>query len=249
MIQKRIEVVVMNDKHPLARILAVEFAQVASDLQSHRRLTGPALAKHYRCGRLARIPIHLVPTRMVRAGDAVVLEDRIGLGVLLREGIANDTVVFQKLLDLHLRSLSVGRRSPCHKGSWVPGSWVPGGATIGLGMVGVRGQREPGCRDRQPNRAYYSWRSLPTCPSGVRTERNGKTSPVRLRVREPVLETVLVRVLGLWPGRKSLGLCQCPNRSFRRGDSVENRSYERLCVRHSSGIQFNGTEEGCGNVD
>ena len=79
---------------------------------------------------------------------------------LNRVGMKKATFVDQEgdehELDLHLRSLSVGRRSPCHKGSWVPGSWVPGGATIGLGMVGVRGQREPGCRDRQPNRAYYS---------------------------------------------------------------------------------------------
>jgi hypothetical protein len=38
---------------------------------------------------------------MVGAGDAVSLEDQVGLGVFIREGILGDPVVFEELSDFH----------------------------------------------------------------------------------------------------------------------------------------------------
>ena len=86
---------------PLVGMRAVVLGQVPHDLQPHGRLAGPFFAEHDRRGRLGRIAVDLVPGRMVRAGDAVFLEDRIGLRVFFGERIACDAVMFEKLLRLH----------------------------------------------------------------------------------------------------------------------------------------------------
>ena len=82
-------------------MLAVVFRQMPHDLQPQGRLARSLLAEHDRGGRLGRIAIHFVPTRMVGAEDAMILEDRIGLRIFLGEGIDADPVMVEKLLNLH----------------------------------------------------------------------------------------------------------------------------------------------------
>ena len=100
-VEERIEVVVVHDEQPPARMPLVVLLQVPGELQPHRRFARALLAEDDRRGRLRRIAIHLVPGGMIGALDAVLFEDRIGLRILLRKRIAGDAVMIEKLLDFH----------------------------------------------------------------------------------------------------------------------------------------------------
>ena len=100
-IQERIEIVVMDDITAVVGMLEVVLFQVSRHLEPHGGLASPFFTEYDRCGWILRITVHLVPGGMVGAIDTVVFEHGIGLSVLLGEGIAGNTVVFEKLLDLH----------------------------------------------------------------------------------------------------------------------------------------------------
>ncbi len=114
-IQKGIEVVVLDDEHPRERMGLIVLAQMPRDLQPQGRFAGPFLAEHDRSGRLGRIAVNLVPGRMMRAGDAEVLEDRIGLGVFLGERIGANAVVFEKLLCVHALNPGILEATSCNR--------------------------------------------------------------------------------------------------------------------------------------
>ena len=100
-IEKRIEVIVVDDEYATVWMVAVEEFQVSGDLQPHRRLARPFLTEDDRSRRLGWIAEHLVPRRVEGAADAVILEDLIGLRVFLRERIVGDAVVLEKLRCFH----------------------------------------------------------------------------------------------------------------------------------------------------
>ncbi len=100
-IEERIEVVVLDHEQPLVGVLAIVFLQVPRDLQPQRRLARPLLAKHHGRAGVGRVPVDLVPRRVINAGDAVFLEYRVGLRIFLGKGISADAVVFEEGLDLH----------------------------------------------------------------------------------------------------------------------------------------------------
>ena len=105
-VQKRIEVVVLDHERPGVGMIGVVVGQVPDDLQPQGRLARALLAEHDRRGRLGRIAVDLVPGRMIGVGDAVALEDQVGLGVFVGKGIRRDPVMFEKRLDFHDRFIT-----------------------------------------------------------------------------------------------------------------------------------------------
>ena len=100
-VQKRIEIVIVDDEQPPVRTAAIVLLQVPGDLQPDSRLAGAFLPKHDRRRRLVRIAVNLVPGGVKRALDAVLLEHQVRLRVLLSERIASHSVMFQELMNLH----------------------------------------------------------------------------------------------------------------------------------------------------
>ena len=88
----------------------IEVVQMSRDLQAHGRLAGALFTEHHRRRGFARLPEDLVPRRMVGVVDAVLLEHWIRLGILLREWISRDAVMFQELLYLHPFVISIFAR-------------------------------------------------------------------------------------------------------------------------------------------
>ena len=107
-IEKRIEIVVMNDVTAMLIQLLIVLGQVARDLEPDGRFSRTFFAENDRSGRATGVPVDLFPTGMVGAGNAVFLEDWIRLGILFGKGIATDLVVFQELLNFHDADLSRG---------------------------------------------------------------------------------------------------------------------------------------------
>ena len=106
-VQKWVEIVVLDDIHPLLGMRPIMLVEMADDLQPHGRLARPFFAEHHGGGRLGRIAVDLVPGRMKGAVDAVFLEDRIGLGVFLGERIDLDAVMCEEAVGFH------GARNRC----------------------------------------------------------------------------------------------------------------------------------------
>ena len=79
----------------------IEFFDVLLHLQTQRRLTRSFLAEHDGRRGITWISVNLVPGGMVNVGDAVLFENLVGLGILLRERIAGQAVVGEKILNLH----------------------------------------------------------------------------------------------------------------------------------------------------
>src|SRR6478752_3735800 len=68
-VEEGVEVVVMNDEQPPARMAVVVMLDVAGELQPEGRFGGPFFAEEDRSSRLRRITKHLVPRRVVGAFD------------------------------------------------------------------------------------------------------------------------------------------------------------------------------------
>ena len=81
-------------------LLVVSF-ELGDRLEPKRGLAAALFAEDDGGRGLARIAEELGPGRVVGRADAGLLEQGVGLGVLLVEGVAADSVMFQKLLDLH----------------------------------------------------------------------------------------------------------------------------------------------------
>jgi len=101
-VQKRIEIVIVNDKQAAIRTAAIVLLQVLGNLQPHRRLAGAFFAEHNRRGRLVRVAVNLVPRRMKSARNTVLFEDPVRLRILLGKRIPRDPMMFQKLLNSHV---------------------------------------------------------------------------------------------------------------------------------------------------
>ena len=100
-VDERVEVVVLHDENLVVGMIGVVVGQPPHDLQPHGRLAGALLAEDDGRGRLGRVAVDLVPGRMEHAANAGPFEHEIGLRVLVGEGIGDQSVMFQELLDLH----------------------------------------------------------------------------------------------------------------------------------------------------
>src|SRR5437868_4428620 len=89
-VEKGIEVVVLDDEQALVGMRAIKVREMPHDLQSQSRLARAFFAEHDRGSWLRRVAIDLVPARMIGAGDAVLLEHRIGLCVFFGERIRSN---------------------------------------------------------------------------------------------------------------------------------------------------------------
>jgi hypothetical protein len=97
----------------------IVIGQMLGNLQSQGRFARPFLAEHDRCRRIARIPIDLVPRRMIRVGNAMVFENRIGLRILLGKWISRNPMMLKELMDLHSALLP----QPKAPSPWGAGAW------------------------------------------------------------------------------------------------------------------------------
>ena len=94
----------MTNSRPFCGPGVVE-RDAAGDLHPHGRFAGALFAEHDRRGRVGRVAVDLVPGGMIRGVAAPLLEDGVGLRILLRKRIDGDAVVLEQLLDAH-RSLA-----------------------------------------------------------------------------------------------------------------------------------------------
>ena len=92
-IQKRIEVVVLNHKVPLAWIVLIVFADLTIHLDFQSGFARPFFTKDNRRGWQLRIAKYLVPCRMASFQTAVLKYD-VGLSVLFRKRIGDDPMMF-----------------------------------------------------------------------------------------------------------------------------------------------------------
>ena len=99
--QKRVEVVVMDDERAAPRVVLIVLTKVSRNLETNRGLSRAFFAEDDRRRRIARIAEHLVPARMVRARDAMILENKVRLRIFLREWVAGDAVMFEELRKSH----------------------------------------------------------------------------------------------------------------------------------------------------
>ena len=102
-VEKRVEVVVLDDEQPVVLRPGVVQRDAAGHLQPHGRFAGAFFAEDDRRGRVGRVAVDLVPGGVVGRVAAALLEDRIGLRVLLGKRIDGDAVVLEQLLDAHRR--------------------------------------------------------------------------------------------------------------------------------------------------
>jgi hypothetical protein len=105
-IQKRIQVVVLDNEHAFAGVLLVELREFLHQLQSKSRLTAPLFAEDNRRGRFEGATENFGPRRMVRGIEAVLSKNLIRLGILLSKRIVVDAVMAQELGNLHRVSRS-----------------------------------------------------------------------------------------------------------------------------------------------
>jgi hypothetical protein len=77
------------------------------DLQPHRRFPGSLGPEDDRRRWFGWVSVHFVPNGMVRTADTVLFEDRVRLRIFFRKGIAEDAMVFQKALYVHLARLAL----------------------------------------------------------------------------------------------------------------------------------------------
>ena len=100
-VEERVEVVVFDDEQPAVLRPGVVQRDAADHLHPHGRFAGALFAEDDRRGRVGRVAVDLVPGGMVREVAAALLENGIGLRVLLRKRIDGDAVVLEQLLDAH----------------------------------------------------------------------------------------------------------------------------------------------------
>ena len=109
-IEERVEIIVRDHEDSLLRMRPVVLGQMAGNLQADGRLSSTFFTKNDRRRGFGRIAVHFVPSRMVRAGDAMVFENRVGLGILFGKRIGADAMVFKELLNFHgLAAFSAAR--------------------------------------------------------------------------------------------------------------------------------------------
>ena len=104
-VEKGVEIIVLDDEAAPIGMSAVVGGQFVDDLQPQCGLAAPFLSKDD-CCRGFRVAVNLVPRRMVRRVQAMPLENVIGLGVFLPERVLLDAMMGEKLLNLHVRSIS-----------------------------------------------------------------------------------------------------------------------------------------------
>ena len=102
-IEKGIEIVVVHHRNFRRWILGIPAGQMSCDLQPNGGLTRALFAKHDRRRRFRGITVNLVPGRMMRTENTVVLEHRIGLGIFFAKGIPLNSVMIEKLIEIHDR--------------------------------------------------------------------------------------------------------------------------------------------------
>ena len=92
-VQKRIEVIVLNDEDAVFRMLGIVFLQLFDHLHPDGGFSCSLFAEHNRSGRVGGIGKYFIPDRVVGAVQTEFLENVIALGVFLTEGVFLDPVV------------------------------------------------------------------------------------------------------------------------------------------------------------
>ena len=100
-VEERVEVVVLDDEQPAVAGLGVVQRDAAGHLHPHGRFAGALFAEDDRRGRVGRVAVDLVPGRVVGGVAAALLEDGVGLRILLGKRIDGDAVMLEQLLDAH----------------------------------------------------------------------------------------------------------------------------------------------------
>ena len=75
-------------------------------LQPERSLAAPLFAKDQGRRGVGRAAEELTPRGMVHGGETAPFEDSIRLSVFLTEGIASDSMMLKKMIELHPRAAS-----------------------------------------------------------------------------------------------------------------------------------------------
>ena len=101
MVEVGVEVVIGDDEHPLGGIGLVVGLDLRRRLEPQGGLAAPLLAEDQRRRGIGGAAEELVPGRVVNGREAPALEHRVGLGILLAERVALDSVMLQELFRLH----------------------------------------------------------------------------------------------------------------------------------------------------
>ena len=100
-VQERIEIIVFDNEDAIVRMFDVVAGGVIDNLQTQRSLTASLFTKHdcrrWRSG----ITKNLVPCGVKRSACTELLEQWVGLSVLLTEWILLQAMVLKKLLNFH----------------------------------------------------------------------------------------------------------------------------------------------------
>ena len=96
-----IEVVVRDHEDALGRVRLIVRLELRFRLQPQCGLAASLLTEYQGGRRIGRAAEKLAPRRMMHCRKAAPLEYRISLSVLLAEGIADDSVMLKKMIELH----------------------------------------------------------------------------------------------------------------------------------------------------
>ena len=100
-IDERVEIIVFDDECTLAWMIGVVAGQHFDHLHPQGRFAAPLFPENNRRGRGLRRPENLVPSRMMRAVEAVLTKHMVRLSVFLGEGIFRNSVMVEELVHLH----------------------------------------------------------------------------------------------------------------------------------------------------
>jgi len=101
-IEERIKVVITDQENASPGMVRIMLANMSLDLQTHRRLSRSLGAENNRCRRFRRIAVDFVPHRVIGALNAVFLEHRVGLRILLGKRVALNAMVLEETLNIHV---------------------------------------------------------------------------------------------------------------------------------------------------
>ena len=92
-VEKRIEVVVVDDECAAFGMVAIVFFDLRSDLQSHGRFARAFFAEDNRRGRVAGVAVDFIPTGVERTSPARAMKDEIGLRIFIGKRVGHHVVV------------------------------------------------------------------------------------------------------------------------------------------------------------
>lgn len=137
-IQEGIEIIITDDKHPLGWEFLVMVLESFDELQADGGFARTFFPEDNGGAGVAAVTEDFVPGRVMNGLGAVLLEDVVGLGVFLAEGVESYAVVFEELLELH--GVPASFKEPAQRSAWLrksPG--LPVFPIIAVWAEGMRG--------------------------------------------------------------------------------------------------------------